>query len=412
LGNHAPVINAIILNPDRNFTPGSEINIHAVIEDPDGDELDITWESDGGEIIEHHSSSISWVLFPTAEPFSYEEITLTVSDGKESVRHTETIQVSEGLMMTGYTFYKGTTIPVPGVELTMGRFSTVSDMDGSYTIENLKEGYTLVTAQKEGFDTFENTVYVDNPRSLFQIPMTSSTMTSQVSGVIKTSDNIAREGLKVSVLNPDSSDSELLGYTDDLGYYHIENVPHGTRKLLIRNEFPESHFLDDSMIFEVVLDEQVKAHDARIKIKRTIVDDLLLSQKELWEFDGDDSDGFYLLGKGQTMNLKDYISIPSDAEDAILYLSTFVVGGCDMVGKLPSHRVWISNMDGKYLGGISWGGEGANYQAEVAWHPSSSPTFLYIYGKQIKLHLELFEESDCIPNPFWRIYQIQFSYYH
>jgi hypothetical protein len=82
------------------------------------------------------------------------------------------------------------------------------------------------------------------------------------------------------------------------------------------------------------------------------------------------------------------------------------------VGKLPSHRIWISNVENEYLGGISFGGEGSNFTAEVPWYPSEPPTFLDIYGKLIKFHLEVYEENSCIPTPFWRIYQIEFSYYY
>lgn len=412
LGNHAPVIQSIVIDPEGNFTPGSEIFLSAQVSDNDGDDLTFLWDSKGGIISDPDKASTTWDLFTSAEPDSYEDITLTVSDGKETVTVTRTIKVSEGLRMKGTTFYEGTTIPVPGVVLNMGRFSTVSDEQGLYVIDHLKEGYTLVTARKDGFDLFESMVYVDNPRSKFNVPLTSSTMTGQVTGIIKTNDNIAHEGLKVSLLNPDDTDSELFGHTDEYGYYRIDNVPLGTRNLLIRNDNPDSHFLDDSLIFEVELDEPIEAHDARIKIKRNIIDDLHLSQQDLWEFDGDISDGFYLIGKGQKMNLIDYISIPADAEQAALFLNSYVVGGCNMVGNLPSHRVWISNPEGKYMGGIHWGGEGGNYAAEVSWYPSSTPTFLGINGRQIKLHIEVFEESDCVPSPYWRIYQVSFSYYH
>jgi hypothetical protein len=112
------------------------------------------------------------------------------------------------------------------------------------------------------------------------------------------------------------------------------------------------------------------------------------------------------------MELKEFISVPADAEGAMFYVDSYVIGGCDLVGKLPSHRVWISNVENEYLGGISFGGEGSNFPAEVAWYPSEPPTFIGLYGKKIKFHLEVFEENSCIPNPFWRVYQVSFSYYY
>ena len=83
----------------------------------------------------------------------------------------------------------------------------------------------------------------------------------------------------------------------------------------------------------------------------------------------------------------------------MFFLNSYVIGGCDLVGKLPSHHVWVSNEEREYLGGISWGGEGSNYTARVSWFLSDIPTFMYVYGKEIKLHLEIFEENTCVPDP-------------
>lgn len=383
-----------------------------MVTDLDGDPLEFFWESNGGIIKDPIQPSTTWELFTSAEPLSYESVSLTVSDGKETVSKTKTIQVSEGLIMSGYTFFAGTAIPVPGVAVGIGKFSTYSDETGYYSIEHLKEGNTLVTAAKDGFEAFESIVYVDNPKSTYNISLYSPVHTMPVSGVIKTHDNITYEGLKVVLLNPDGSESDLLGYTDEGGTFNIATVPVGTQHLLIRNESPGSHFLNDSIIYQIDLNNSGKSYDARIKIKRTLISDRYMSASELWEFEGLMSDGFYLLERGQELKLKDFIYIPSDAEDATLYLNSFVIGGCDMVGRLPSHRVWISNTESEYLGGISWGGEGGNYTAEVSWIPSKSPTFLKIYGKQIRLHIEIFDENTCVPDPLWRIYQIEFSYYY
>jgi len=411
-GNHRPVIDSILLEPEVNFTPGSDIRVTVLVEDLDQDALEYIWESEGGEILAPLQHSTTWVLDTEAEPLSYESISVTVSDGKSTASETRTIQVSEGLLMTGRATYTRTSIPVPGVEITIGKFSTVSDDNGYYMIENLKEGNTPVRAVKEGFDPFEEVVYVDNPKSVFHIPMTSPTHTGNVTGIVKTIDDVKYEGLKVVLLNNDHTESELIGYTDMYGTFKLEDVPVGQRSLMIQSEGTDSHFLNDSLIYQINMDNSEISYDARIKIKRTIMSDVYLSGKENWEFNGLISDGFYLLGLGQRMDLKEYISIPADAERAMFYLESYVIGGCDLVGRLPSHRVWISNLENEYLGGISWGGEGSNFSAEVSWYPSSPPTFLGIYGKQIKFHLEIYEENSCVPNPLWRVYQLEFSYYY
>lgn len=410
--NHRPVIESILLNPEVNFTPGSDIQVSAQVSDRDQDQLEFLWESEGGYITEPEQRSTTWVLDTGAEPQSYESITVTVSDGKSLVSESRTIQVSEGLMMTGKTTYVGTSIPVPGVEISIGKFTTWSDENGYYKIEHLKEGNTPVIATKAGFDMYQEEVYVDHPKSVYHIPMTSPTHTGRVSGNVKTIDGVMYKDLKIVLLNPDETESKLTAYTDSYGTFALENVPLGIRNLMIRSEDTESHFLNDSMIYQINLDNSGSSYDARIKIKRTILSDIYLSAKDQWEFDGMVSDGFYLIGLGQRMELKEFISVPADAEGAMFYVDSYVIGGCDLVGKLPSHRVWISNVENEYLGGISFGGEGSNFPAEVAWYPSEPPTFIGVYGKDIKFHLEIFGENSCIPNPFWRVYQVSFSYYY
>lgn len=410
--NHLPVIESIVLEPAGNFTPGSDIQVSAIVLDQDQDDLQFLWESQGGALSSPDRQTTNWELYTEAEPSSYESISLTVSDGKSTVTKSQAIQVSEGLLMTGIITYNGTSIPVPGVEVTIGKFSAISDEKGRYLIEHLKEGQALVTAFKEGYDSFEEEIYVDNPKSIFHISMTSSIHTGSVSGIVKTIDNVIYQGLKVVLLNPDDTESELVGYTDRDGAFFLEHVPIGTRKLMIQNDNETSHFLNDSMIYQIDLDNSGSSYDARIKIKRTILSDIHLSESDRWEHEGLVGDGFYILKKGDHMALKEFISVPEDAENALFFLDSYVIGGCDLVGRLPSHRVWVSNVDQEYLGGISWGGEGSNYTARVSWYPSDIPTFMDIYGRQIKFHLEIYEENKCIPDPLWRIFRMEFSYYY
>ena len=412
LRNSPPVIESIILDPPENFTPGSDILVSAVVKDRDGDPLEFFWESEGGLIAEPSLASTSWELSTRAEPLSYEHITLTVSDGKELVTRTRTIQVSEGLIMSGYTYFEGTTIPVPGVEVQISKFSALSDENGFYRIQYLKEGNEQVVATKAGFDRYESSVYVDNPKSTFHIYMTSHTETQTISGFVKTIDNLVFEGLKVVMLNPDHSESRLEGYTDNRGYYEIEKVPKGTREFLVRNPGPAGVFLNDSLISSYSVREEQVSYDARIKIKRMIIEDSFMSEIDDWDYQGNTSEGFYVLEKGEKLELREPFTVPADAEKAMLYINSFVIGGCNLVGRLPSHRAWIANRRQENMGGISWGGDGNNFTAEVSWYPSDSPTYMNIYGREIILYLEIYGETSCVPDPLWRIYNIEFSYYH
>ncbi|MBN1132571.1 MAG: carboxypeptidase regulatory-like domain-containing protein [Bacteroidales bacterium] len=412
LMNTPPVIEMITLDPSGNYTPGSEIMVSAVVWDREGDELQFYWESADGIIAEPEQFATTWELSVNTEPLSYETLSLTVSDGREQTVKSRIIQVSEGLIMNGYTWFAGTHIPIPEVEITIGKFSTVSDENGYYFIQHLKEGEELVTAVKEGFDPFEYMVYVDNPVSNYNIFMSSPAGSRRVSGFVRTIDSVTYKGLKVVLLNPDGSESKLSGLTDQDGYYEIETVPFGKRSLMVRNTGSQELFHNDTAIYIFDVGAMQQSYNARIKIRRDVLLDSYLSGMDLWEYDGDTRQGFYVLEKGRRMKLKEFINVPADAEDPLLFINSYVVGGCSLVGTLPSHRVWIVNGDDENIGGISWGGEGNNYKAEVSWFPSDSPTFMNLNGHAIKLCLELSGESDCVPNPLWRIYTIEFNYYY
>ena len=373
-----------------------------MVTDRDGDALQFKWESHGGHIREPEQPSTVWELSLSSKPLSYESITLTVSDGKGSVARSKSIQLSEGLLLEGYTYFAGTTVPISGVEITVGKFSTLSDEAGFYSVPYLKEGNAMITAYKDEFELFEDLLYVDHAKSTFNIMMESPIRSKQIFGNIRTVDHIAFEGLKVSLLNPDGTESDLYGFTGPSGNFEINGVPLGTRHLMVSNTLPENHFLNDSLIYRIDVDgSNVETFNARIKIKRTVLQDHFLSGSDFWEFEGEMSDGYYLLGKGQHMILKDFIAVPEDAQRALFTLNSFVIGGCDLINDVPSHRVWIVNRENEYMGGVSWGGDGNNYNADVAWYPSESPNFMDIYGRDLKFKLEVFDENPCIPGPLW-----------
>ncbi|HDR68153.1 MAG TPA: carboxypeptidase regulatory-like domain-containing protein, partial [Bacteroidaceae bacterium] len=392
--NSPPVIEEIILETEGDFTPGSDIRVTAIVADEDGDQLEYLWETQGGIIAEPNQISTSWELSTLAEPLSYESISLTVSDGKEQVTRTRTIQVIEGLVMSGYTCYTGTTIPVPDVEVSISKFSAVSDKNGYYIIQHLKEGFEQVVATKSGFERFESMVYVDNPRSNYNIAMLSHSETRRITGYVKTIDNFTFDGLKVVLLNPDGSESGLSGLTDQNGYYEIDIVPMGFRDLMVRSEGSQNIFLNDTVIYNYSIFDMEQSFDARIKIKRTIIEDSYMSGIDLWDYNGSTAEGFYVLKKGEKLEMNEFFTVPAEAEKAMLYIDSYVVGGCNLIGRLPSHRVWIMNSEYENIGGLSWGGEGNNFKAEVSWYLSDSPSFLNVYGKAIKLSLEIYEGSS------------------
>ena len=406
------MIEMILLEPADQFIPGTDIELSAVVWDQDGDELEYYWESRNGIVKDPVRPTASWELSLDAEPLSYESITLTVTDGQASVTRSKTIRIEEGLVVEGHTFFQGTAIPVNGVEVTIGKYTTYSDDDGYYAIPHLKEGTALLKGSKAGFDPYESQIEVDNARSTHNIFMTSPSESRRITGTIRTVDSLSFGELKVTLLNPDFSESSLFSYTDPSGGYSITSVPAGNRYLMVSNDAPERHFLNDTLIFGIDTDGNANQFDARIKVRRTLLSDRFLSQSDRWDLEGTLSEGFYQLGKGGHLTLKEFLQVPEDAEKALVYLNSFVIGGCDIEGNVPSHRLWIINRAGANMGGVTWGGYGNNFSANIDWYPSESPNFMDIYGRDIKLRFEVFNENPCAPQPQWRIYEIEFSYYY
>ena len=411
--NHPPEIMVIRMDPQDMLVPGLSVKVSALVRDPDGDELLFQWESEGGDLDDPQARETTWRIYDSSEPGSYESLTLTVSDGRESHRYTKSVQIVEGYQLRGLISFKDTRIPIGGARVQAGILETFTDSSGWYQIPSIRPGEYILRVTREGFVSRDTVFHVKSPRSVCHVPLTGGEEnTGTLQGRISTLDGISFEGLQVSLLNPDGTQSASSTLSGAGGEYELASVPRAIRHIKIKNQDPSSHFLEDSLEVAVAMDNKVQDHDVRIKVLRQIFRDTAMSGRDLWDFSGDVSEGFYRIGRGQSMRLKEFVEMPPDAEKALLWLNSFVVGGCNMVGKIPSHRLWISNAEGEYIGGISWGGEGSNYPTILDWYPSESPTFLGIFGIPVRLNLEVSPENSCVPDPFWRIYEFGLSYYY
>ena len=131
-------------------------------------------------------------------------------------------------------YFAGMTVPVPGVQVSVKSKSAISGVDGYYEIHNLPEGNQVLTASKEGFDDLSLKFALNDSVVELNVEMTSAVYTHNLHGTItsKTSGS-GIENCKVSVLNPDGTESQLVSSTDANGYYLVPAVPEGNWTLCL-----------------------------------------------------------------------------------------------------------------------------------------------------------------------------------
>lgn len=136
--------------------------------------------------------------------------------------------------LEGYTFYAGTTIPVAGVQLTVGSKNSTSTADGYFEINAIPVGNQVLSASKGGYDNLSANIELIADTNEFNVEMTSTTYTHKLYGTITSkSDGSGISDCRITVLNPDSTISQLTALTSSTGTYQIDAVPQGNRLICL-----------------------------------------------------------------------------------------------------------------------------------------------------------------------------------
>ncbi len=162
----------------------------------------------------------------------------------------------QGETFIGTVHYDKTYIPIEGVLVEIGGNSGKTDSYGKYTITGINEGTHNLIASKEGFDDFTFSLSFPYYNS-FDFMMTSSTRTQKVKGIITSislSGNRPLDECQVTLINFPVSNAEndylsgLSTQTSSSGFYELESVPEGKRK--IRFVVPNYGNIDTSIFVE------------------------------------------------------------------------------------------------------------------------------------------------------------------
>jgi hypothetical protein len=418
LDEQRPVIHSINFNQSQ-VTPGSKISVTSEVTDPQGDQLTYTWTSAYGTISDPNKSSTEWVISPACQSNSNATISLTVSDGKVTSSLDKEVPVIMGITVSGKAFYLGTSIPVSGVSIKLGPFSTLSSSDGSFVFFHIAPGSDIIEASKTGFNDYVKTEDISSVNRVFSIPM-SGIETKKIYGSAKTIDSIPLSGIRVIMLNDDKTESSLTGLTDIDGHYQISSIPQGTRYLKFLDESNPNNC--QTITNDLEVGDADKKFDVRMKIERQI--DILQNG---WEFKTSDLSApfngtSYVLttdGTNPSVTNKYFrpvycCPIPPDADNPQVVMTHKITGTLKTPGSVyyrspASTQFYMSSDCSNWVD--------YSLSAYTYWSspiPALTPDYLSIStslkGTSVKFSFGLFLRSGTMP--LWEIKSILVTYYY
>jgi hypothetical protein len=71
--------------------------------------------------------------------------------------------------LSGRVFRQGTTTPVPGVRVSGGNSSVVSDTNGFYALDGYRASQMLLMATKDGFDTLSVSLVLNGNSQTYNV---------------------------------------------------------------------------------------------------------------------------------------------------------------------------------------------------------------------------------------------------
>jgi hypothetical protein len=401
--NSAPVIHVITFAPSLG-TPGATVQVSAIVTDVENDRITYFWTTDYGEISDPASPIAYWTISPDASIDSLATIRLTVTDGKGIAGKDQKINIVAGVEVKGLVCYAGTIIPVPGAIVRMGEITTTTTADGKYVFPNIPKGINKITATKEGYDPYAKSIEFKYPTNTYKIEMTSSTETKQLSGTVKTLIGEPLYGIRVTILNPDSTGSGLTDITDVNGNYQIAAVPQGTRILQLTNETNRNDC--KTIIHEVYVANSDKNYDAGMKMLRVFE---TISSTTQWTYEDFqpkvvwDGSAWNLKGGSNNYSIKGSIIVPPEAEDVKVKIRHMFIGYVHYDNDNPlseDNLFLVSLLSTNKIYSWHWMGTISRFRNDIF-------TYNSFVGNELAFTFWLADAEDI-----WKIENLTVSYYY
>ena len=217
--NSTPSIAEIIYSP-TTVVSSSSVILNAIATDEDGDELTYNWSSPAGSFSNSGvGNPIDWYVTEVGDF----EVTCVVNDGKATAETSVIIQVSQEVgSLSGFIRDYDSDVGLEGARISINSFSTFSQDDGNYIIENIPTGSNqLLTVTLDGYEVYSTTIAIYDYEDTRNIDL--RILTGTISGnIYDSTSNQPISSVEVSI-----EDSRTWSETN--GYYILENISLGNR---------------------------------------------------------------------------------------------------------------------------------------------------------------------------------------
>jgi len=141
-------------------------------------------------------------------------------------------------IIRGFAYFEETRIPVEKASVTLGALTTSTDSIGYFEFRNPPMGTFTLSITKEKFEPTQTSVAVPVTGAVDRfIELSSTALTGTVSGTVSGLAGDPLPEARVTLLNPDGSESEITAVTTIDGRYQLPKVPAGMRYLRVQKDF-------------------------------------------------------------------------------------------------------------------------------------------------------------------------------
>ncbi len=157
-------------------------------------------------------------------------------------------------------FFPHTRIPVVGVKARLGDIETESDELGSFQFVHPPVGELPFVLEKDGFASYDTTLSIPKTGKLEEeVELASDLYTHAITGRVTDRHGQPLAATRVSLFNPDGSESDLVAVADDSGRFVLDGVPQGERQIRVYADYFEPVEPVLNVTADMRLDEKLAA---------------------------------------------------------------------------------------------------------------------------------------------------------
>ena len=277
-----PRVDSVTVAPDF-ILPGGTLHLSAYATDPDNDDLRYQWITYPrvGRFINDTLPQTDFIFAEFLRSGMSVQFRLTVYDGADSAIFDRWVVIDTGISVVGHIYFRNTEIPLSGALVKVNGREDTSDVDGVYALYDLYAGPYELTAAIDGCDSYSESLDLTINRNL-EIYFTCPAHTGTIQGYARTKEGAPLDQVRLTLLNPDGTNSNISTLSGTDGFYQLSGVPNGTRRLLIEDggnvDYDILTEVQDVILFGGILD-----NDIIVKVRRLAFVSDGAQSADLWE---------------------------------------------------------------------------------------------------------------------------------